>query len=96
VNGRIRLKSKGLLFLGDTMKTYNIVAKVDQIVTKEVFLIVEANSEGLALDKARAALQEYPDPVTEPGIKRIVTEKSKYWIPRNIDFVEIKKEEKNG
>jgi hypothetical protein len=75
------------------MAEYSIKAKVDQIVTKEVQLLVEASSEAEAMDKARAALHIYPATI-EPGkgVKRILTVKSHYWIPRNIDFSDIKKE----
>ena len=74
------------------MAKYSLRAKVDQIVTKEVQFLVVAGSEEEAEEKARNALQTYPEPVTDPDIKRILTQKSHYWIPRNIEFVESKEE----
>lgn len=74
------------------MPEYSIRAKVNQIVTKEVQLLVVARSEEEALNKSREALQTYPEEVTVPGVKRMVTQKSKYWIPRDIEFTESKEE----
>jgi len=71
---------------------YSIKAKVDQIVTKEIQLLVVAGSEEEALEKARDALQTYPAAVETDGIERLVTNKAHYWIPRSIDFVKVKKE----
>lgn len=71
--------------------TYRVTATVDQIVTKEVQLLIEARTEEEAQEKARDALQTYPEAVTTPGVKRIVTNKSHYWIPKSIEFLRIKK-----
>lgn len=70
---------------------YRVTATVDQIVTKEVQLLIEARSEEEAQEKARDALATYPEAVSTPGVKRIVTNKSHYWIPKSIDFLRIKK-----
>ena len=70
------------------MAQYSLRAKVNQIVTKEISLVVTASSRDEAEEKAREALQTYPDEITVSGIKRIVTQKSQYWIPRYIEFVE--------
>lgn len=69
------------------MTEFVLKARVNQIVTKEVLLLVEAGSEEDAMAKAREALNEYPKEVTVRGIKRMVTEKSNYWIPRDIEFI---------
>lgn len=74
------------------MPKYIMIAKVNQIVTKEVRLLVSASSEEEAVDKARQALQVYPKPTVVEGVNRMVTNKSTYWIPRDIEFVEIGKD----
>lgn len=75
------------------MAKYVVTVKVDQIVTKEVVLNITAGSEEEAARRATAALQTYPDKVEEEGVNRIVTTKSRYWIPRSIDIVNTKPEE---
>lgn len=87
--------------LAPCVKEYNYMnylvrAQVNQIVTKEVQLTIRAGSEEEAMGKARAALHEYPDKVTVSGILRIVTEKARYWIPRDIEFTETREEEDIG
>lgn len=74
------------------MAEYSLKGKIDQIVTKEVQLLVVAGSEEEAMEKAREALQDYPDKVTVSGIRRIVTNKAHYWIPRDIEFTEVREE----
>lgn len=74
------------------MKTYNVVAKVDQIVTKEVHLTIAAGSEEEAEAKARDALQTYPEPVEDRNVKRIVTAKQHYWIPKSVEFGQTREE----
>lgn len=76
------------------MPSYTMIAKVDQIVTKEVQLLINAGSEEEAEGMARRALQTYPKPTEEPGIVRMVTNKSHYWIPRDIEITEIKEDKK--
>lgn len=71
------------------MSRYQISVKVDQIVTKEVRLEVEASSPEEAEAKTKEALQTYPDKVMVEGINRMVTVKSHYWIPRDIDVVKV-------
>lgn len=70
---------------------YKITAQIDQIVTKEVQLLIEARAEEEAQEKARDALSTYPEPVSTAGVLRIVTNKSHYWIPKSIEFLRIKK-----
>jgi hypothetical protein len=70
---------------------FDVLAKVDQIVTKEVRLSVEASSEEEAQERATSALQTFPAAVEVPGILRIVANKATHWIPRSVDFVYIKK-----
>lgn len=74
------------------MTTYVVLAKIDQIVTKEVRLEVVAGSEEEASKKAVDALQEYPKAIQEQGVNRVVTLKSNYWIPRSIDVTKITEE----
>lgn len=75
---------------------YIITANVDQIVTKEVHLLVESSSEEKAQERARDALQTYPGEVTSPGVLRIFTKKSHYWIPRSVAFTDIRKLTEEG
>jgi hypothetical protein len=74
------------------MASYIMIAKVDQVVTREVQLLVNARSEEEAEDKARQSLQMYPKPVTIDGVNHIVTNKATYWIPKSIEFGRIKEE----
>lgn len=74
------------------MGTYVLLAKVDQIVTREVQLLVVAGSEEEAQDKARQALTEFPKPVTVDGVNRVVVNKANYWIPKSIEFTRIEEE----
>jgi hypothetical protein len=76
------------------MGAYVLVAKVDQIVTKEVQLLVIAGSEEEATEKAREALSVYPEPVEVSGVNRIITNSSHYWIPKSVEFTEIKEDKK--
>ena len=69
---------------------YTLKVKIDQIVTKEVRLLVVAASEDEAIEKSREALMIYPEPIETKGIRRIQTVNSRYWIPRDIDVVSIK------
>lgn len=71
------------------MASYIMIAKIDQIVTREVQLLVVAGSEEDAESKARQALQEFPKPVTVEGVRRVVVSKTNYWIPKSIDFTSI-------
>ncbi len=70
---------------------YTVLANVDQIVTKEVQLLIEARSEEEAQEKARDALQNFPQAVDTPGVLRMVANKAHYWIPKSIDFTRVKK-----
>lgn len=71
------------------MPEYNIVAKVDRIVTSEVKMIVVADHEGDAMDKATKALSEYPEAVSIEGVNRIQTVKSNHWIPKSVEFTRV-------
>lgn len=75
---------------------YTVRAKVNQIVTKDIRLLVRAGSEEEAMEKARQALHEYPDKVTVKGILRVLTESARYWIPRDIEFTEAREEKDGG
>lgn len=76
------------------MTTYEVHAKVDQIVTKKIQLLVKASSEEEAAAKTREALQTYPAAIEVSGIDRIQTVKANHWIPRDIsiDFIREEKD----
>lgn len=75
------------------MPAFTIDVKVDQIVTKEIQLVIEAPDQAEAERKARAVLQDYPaETAYDPMIHRIITRKSRYWIPKSIDFISVKEE----
>lgn len=78
------------------MKHFLVSAKVDQIVTKQVSIEVTAHDEEDAILKAREALQTYPEPVAVEGINRMMTTKSHYWIPRDIEFESIREEKESA
>lgn len=73
------------------MNIYKVVAKVDQIVTREIHLTVEANSEEEAEEKSTLALKVYPEPIDKTlNIKNIVTVKQHHWIPKSVEVKSIK------
>lgn len=72
---------------------YRINAKVDQVVTKEVVIELEANSEDEAVDKARQALQTYPESHDVEGVTLMCTVKSEYYIPRDVTFPSVKRKQ---
>lgn len=75
------------------MAAFSIIAKVDQIVTKEVQLLIEADNVEDAKAKAKEVLEIYPAPIPfDPMVHRVVTKQCHYWIPRSIDFVATKEE----
>jgi hypothetical protein len=79
------------------MPAYSIIVKIDQIVTKDVQLLIEADTPEAAEAKARGALEVYPAPIPyDPMIHRIVTKKSHYWIPKSIEVVAIKEDDENN
>lgn len=73
------------------MPTYTLIAKVDQVVTKEVKMIVEAGSEEEAEAKGREALATYPEATGVEGIQRLLTVSSHYWIPKSVEFSKVKR-----
>jgi len=77
---------------GKQMPQYSVKVKVNQIVTKEVQMKVMASSEESASGKVRESLAEFPKPVTVKGVERVLVSKSDYWIPRDIEIVEVKQE----
>ena len=74
------------------MPTFNIKTKINQVVTREIALVVNALDEEEALLKTREALQVYPEPIEVQGISRIATRKMHFWIPRDIEIVEVNEE----
>lgn len=78
------------------MSTFVVDTKLNQIVTKNIVLTVEAANEEIALEKVREALNAYPDPITTEGIRTIYTQGIKHWIPRDIEIVEIKEEKRRA
>jgi len=82
-----------------TSKNYNVVAKVDQIVTKEVHLVISAGSEEEAEAISRQALNVYPSKLEfedHNKVKNILTVKSTSWIPKSIDFKSVKEVNQKG
>lgn len=71
------------------MTTYKVHAKVDQVVTKKVCLIVEAHSKEEAEILSREALQDYPKATEVVGVVRILPLESQYWIPRSIQLSRV-------
>ena len=71
------------------MPEFNIVAKIDRIVTSEVRLTVDAVDAHEAMDRATRALSEYPEPVTVEGVNRIQTVKAQHWIPKSVEFTRV-------
>lgn len=78
------------------MSVYTLKVKVDQIVTREIKVVVSAKSEDEAGRKAIEAVQTHPDKVEVDGIKKMCTIKARYWIPRDTDIVSCVKEEKTA
>lgn len=74
------------------MPTFNIKTKLNQVVTREISLVVDAVDDEEATAKVREALNTYPDPIEVQGISRIATRKMHFWIPRDIEFIEIREE----
>lgn len=78
------------------MPAYNILVKIDQIVTKDVKLLIEADTPEAAKVLARDILDVYPAPIPySPHVHRVVTAKAHYWIPKSIEFVTVE-EDKDG
>ena len=76
------------------MPAFSLRAKLDRIVTQEVKLLIEADSQEEAEKVAREVLEIYPAPLPGmmPMVHRVVTEKQTYWIPKSIDFVAVREE----
>lgn len=74
------------------MPAFTVQVKLDQVVTKEIALLVEAADEDEARALTLGALETYPAPMPyNPMIHKIVTTKVQHWIPKSIDFVDVKK-----
>ena len=67
---------------------FNLKVRLDQVVTKELTVVVEARTKAEAQTKAREALQTFPEAHAVEGVSRIEAKKHSYWIPRTIDFIE--------
>lgn len=76
------------------MTSYSIQAKLDQIVTKDIYLLIDAGSPEEAEELARSILQHFPHPVPyNPKVKRVVEEKTTHWIPKSIEFTSVREQE---
>jgi hypothetical protein len=74
------------------MPAYKVSAKVDQVVTRTVHMVMKADSPEDAEAKARTILAEYPNEVPyDPEVYRVVTTDTDYYIPKSID-VKVKEE----
>lgn len=76
------------------MDKFVIKVKVDQVVTREVLVEVEAKTKERAEEISTEFLQTYPEPTYFPEVSRAVTTKSHYWIPRSTEILESKKASK--
>lgn len=74
------------------MAEYKLQIKVNQIVTKDIEVSVLARNEEQAVQKAREVLEVYPKPHEVRGVPMVRTTKAEYWIPRDIEVVNIIKE----
>ena len=74
------------------MAKFEVVAEVNQLVTKKVRLLVKARNKEAAALKTHEALQEYPDPVTVRGVERIQTVDIQHWVPRDIEVKKVSEE----
>lgn len=72
------------------MPDYLVRTKINQVVTRTIRLSIKAGSEEEATEIAKAAIEVYPEPIETDSIMRIVTEKAHYWIPRDVEFVDVK------
>lgn len=76
------------------MPEYTLLAKVEQIVTKEIQMSVTASSQEDAKSKAEEALKSYPNPINCVGVDRILTKSSNYWVPSKIETTFLKRKNK--
>jgi hypothetical protein len=67
-----------------------VTATVNQVVTKEVQLLVEADHPEDATNLTKEALLAYPEPIFIAGVKRVLTAKAKYGLPMDIEIVSMK------
>jgi hypothetical protein len=95
VNDRIKRETcEGLsLFYNEVnMPAYKVSAKVDQVVTRTVHMVMKADSPEDAEKRARSILAEYPKDVPyDPEVYRVVTTGIDYYIPKSID-VQVREE----
>lgn len=77
------------MLLISQMAEYEVLVSVNQIVTRDVELVVVASSEEEVCAKVREALEQFPKGVDDLDVKEIRVVKANYWIPRDIDFKSI-------
>lgn len=75
------------------MQYFSYKIKVDQIVTREIEVLSSGRDEEQARERAIEAIHVYPQPLEIEGIKKIRTVKETYWTPRDIDIVDIAREQ---
>lgn len=74
------------------MTLYTVIAKVDQITTRDVQVLVEADSEEEAQGKVREVMQIHPQESTVEGVRKVLVTRQNYWMPRDIDIIKTRKE----
>jgi hypothetical protein len=83
---------KAYTFKEVVVATFEVITELNQLVTKEVRLLIKARDEESAALKAHAVLQEYPEPIEVKGVEKILTTRTKHWIPRDVQIKNITKE----
>jgi hypothetical protein len=76
--------------LGVSVIKYIVTATVNQVVTKEIQLLVEAVHPEEAAQATKDALLAYPEAISVAGVKRVLTAKAKYGLPMDIAILSIK------
>lgn len=76
------------------MTLFTVIAKVDQITTRDVQVLVEAETEEEAQGKVREVMQIHPQESTVAGVKKVLVTRQNYWMPRDIDIIKTRKEKR--
>ena len=77
-------------------KHFQVELDIDRIVTQKVSVLVEAVSEEAAIESAKEAVSDWPNPSNVAEVKRIRGLKSTYWIPKSIELKSVERMYKNG
>jgi hypothetical protein len=74
------------------MTLFTVIAKVDQITTRDVQVLVEADSEEEAQGKVREVMQIHPQSSEVVGVRKVLVTRQNYWMPRDIEIIRTRKE----